>query len=149
MSTSSSKHTVFVLGGTGTTGSSVVNGLLNAGKYVRHPFDLLFHTRLRLIFASLKHVIVGVRPLSFEKPEVSKLRERGVGIRAVELTSTQAELDAALKGVDTVICTTHFTEIDKQASLVDAAKRAGVKRFAPDDWASPCVRGVMKVHDQV
>ncbi|KLO11907.1 NAD(P)-binding protein [Schizopora paradoxa] len=127
MSSPSSKHTVFVLGGTGTTGSSVVNGLLEAGKY---------------------HVIVGVRSSSLEKPEVSKLRERGVEIRAIELTFPPAELDAALKGVDTVISTTYYTEIDKQVPLADAAKRVGVKRFVPDDWATPCVRGVRKFYDQ-
>ena len=63
--------------------------------------------------------------------------------------SSPTELDAALKGVDTLICTTHYSEIDKQLPLVDAAKRVGVKRFIPNDWASPCVRGVMRLHDQV
>jgi len=127
MSTSSSNQTVFVLGGTGRTGSSVVNGLLEAKKY---------------------NVIVGVRPSSLSKPEVSKLRERGVEIRAVELSDSPAELDAALKGVDTVVSTTYFAEIDKQVYLADAAKRVGVKRFVPDDWATPCVRGVRKFYDQ-
>jgi len=127
MSTLSSKQTVFVLGGTGVTGSSVVNGLLEAGKY---------------------NVIAGVRPTSLSKPEVSKLRERGVEIRAIELSNSPAELDAALKGVDTVISTTYFTEIDKQVHLADAAKRVGVKRFVPDDWATPCVRGVRGFYDQ-
>lgn len=80
---------------------------------------------------------------------MSKLQERGVEIRAVELSDTPAELDAALKGVDTVLVTTFFTEIGKQVHLADAAKRVGVKRFVPNDWATPCVRGVRKMYDQV
>lgn len=78
-----------------------------------------------------------------------KLGERGVEIRAIELSNTPSQLDAALKGVDTVISTTFYTEIDKQVHLADAAKRVGVMRFIPDDWASPCVRGVRKLYDQV
>ncbi|KLO11918.1 NAD(P)-binding protein [Schizopora paradoxa] len=127
MSSPSSKQTVFVLGGTGTTGSSVVEGLLESGKY---------------------NVVVGVRPVSISKPEVNELRERGVEIRAIELSNAPHELDAALKGVDTVVSTTFYTEIDKQVHLADAAKRVGVKRFIPDDWASPCVRGVRRLYDE-
>jgi len=50
--------------------------------------------------------------------------------------------------VDTVISTVNFTEIDNQVHLADAAKRVGVKRFIPDDWATPCERGVRKMFDQ-
>ncbi len=80
---------------------------------------------------------------------MSKLREHGVEIRAIELSNSPAELDAVLKGVDTVISTTFITEIDKQVRLADAAKRVGVKRFIPNDWATPCVRGLRKMFDQV
>ncbi|KLO11935.1 NAD(P)-binding protein [Schizopora paradoxa] len=125
---SASKPTVFVLGGTGTTGTSVVNGLLDSGKY---------------------NVIVGVRPASLSKPAVSKLKERGVEIRAVELTADGAEaIDAALKGVDIVVSTIFLGAIDKQVYLADAAKRVGVRRFVPCDWASCCVRGVRKLFDE-
>jgi len=96
----------------------------------------------------VQDVIVGVRPTSLSKPEVSKLRGRGVEVRAIELTNPPAELDAALKGVDTVISTTFYTEIDNQVHLADAAKRVGVRRFIPDDWGTPCVRGVRKLYDQ-
>ncbi len=149
MSTSSSNQTVFVLGGTGRTGSSVVNGLLEAKKYVRLSVGLEIQLQNEFDLPFPQNVIVGVRPSSLSKPEVSKLRERGVEIRAIELSDSPAELDAALKGVDTVVSTTYFTEIDKQVYLVDAAKRVGVKRFVPDDWATPCVRGVWKFYEQV
>lgn len=92
---------------------------------------------------------MGVRRTSLSKPEVSKLRELGVEIRAVELTDSPAELDSALKGVNTVISTTVSIDVHKQVQLADAAKRVGVKRFIPDDWATPCVRGVRKLYDEV
>ncbi len=97
----------------------------------------------------LQNVIVGVRPASLSKPEVSELRARGVEIRVVELAGSPTELDTALKGVDTVIFATSLKVMDKQMPLADAAKRVGVKRFVPNDWASPCVRGVRKLFDRV
>lgn len=129
MSDASHKHdAVFVLGGTGTTGSSIVDGLLEAGKY---------------------RIILGVRPTSLSKPKVSEFRERGVEIRAIDLDDPTADaLDAALKGADIVISTMIFSEVEKQIPLIDAAKRAGVKRFIPSDWAPPCVRGVRRLYDQ-
>ncbi|KLO17833.1 NAD-binding protein [Schizopora paradoxa] len=127
MSKSSSKQTVFIIGATGVTGTSIVDGLLESGKY---------------------HVVIGVRPASLSKPEVLKFQERGVEVRALELTDAPEKLDTALQGVDTVIFAATYTEIDKQPRLADAAKRAGVKRFIPDDWASPCERGVRKMYDQ-
>ncbi|KLO11922.1 NAD(P)-binding protein [Schizopora paradoxa] len=127
MSNSSSKQTVFVLGGTGKTGASIVNGLLESDKY---------------------NVTLGVRPASLSKPEVLDFQKRGAEVRAVELTDAPDTLDAVLKGVDTVIFAAVFSEIDKQTLWADASKRAGVKRFIPDDWATPCVRGVRKLFDQ-
>lgn len=78
-----------------------------------------------------------------------KLQERGVEVRAVELSDAPAKLDDALKGVDTVIFATPFSETGKQPRWADAAKRSGVKRFITDDWATPCERGVRKMYDQV
>jgi len=127
MTTTASKLTVFILGGTGTTGSSLVDGLLESGKY---------------------SVIVGVRPPSLSKPEISKLRERGVEVRAMDLSDAPEALDTTLKGVDVVISSMTYTEIEKQYPLIDAAKRVGVKRFVPDDWASACKRGVRRLYDQ-
>ena len=83
------------------------------------------------------------------KPEVAKLQERGVEFRPIELSDPQSHLEATLQGVDVVVSTTYHTEINKQVFLADAAKRAGVKRFIPDDWATPCERGVRKLFDQV
>jgi len=90
-----------------------------------------------------------VRPESQSKPAVSKLRERGVEIRTVDVvTDGVPALEAALKGVDIVISTVIYTEIHHQLKLADAAKLAGVKRFVTDDWGTACVRGVRQLFDQ-
>ncbi len=91
-----------------------------------------------------------MRLVSQSKPAVSKLRERGVEIRTVDVATDDVPvLEAAFKGVDTVISTLIYTEIDNQPKLADAAKLAGVKRFVTDDWGTACVRGVRKLYDQV
>ncbi|KLO11934.1 NAD-binding protein [Schizopora paradoxa] len=122
------QHNVLVIGATGATGTSVVDGLLDSKKY---------------------HVIAGVRPSSLSKPAVSKLRERGVEIRSVDVSADDvAQLGAAFQGVDILISTLVYSEIDSQIKVADAAKLAGVKRFVPDDWGTASVRGVRKLYDQ-
>ena len=54
-----------------------------------------------------------------------------------------------LNGVDTVIVTIYFQHLDLQKPLADAAKKAGVKRFITDDWATACVPGIRIAHDEV
>ena len=84
------------------------------------------------------------------KPAVSKLRERGVEIRSIDVSADDiVKLQEAFQGIDTVIVTLIFTEIDTQPKLADAAKLAGVKRFITDDWGTACVPGVMKLYDKV
>ena len=98
----------------------------------------------------MQHVIAGVRPSSLSKPSVLKLHERGVEIRSVDvLKDDVTQLEAAFKGVDTLISTLVYSQIDSQFKVVDAAKLADVKRFVPDDWGTACVRGVRKLYDQV
>ena len=59
------------------------------------------------------------------------------------------EIAENLKGVDTVISTLVYSQLELQRPLIHAAKKAGVRRFVPDDWATPCVRGVRAFYDQV
>ena len=95
-------------------------------------------------------MVAGVRPSSASKPEVEALKSRGVEVRIIDLENwTVDQIAEALKGVDTVISTLYFGAISLQKPLVDAAKKAGVKRFVPDDWGTACVRGVRKMHDDV
>ena len=95
-------------------------------------------------------MVAGVRPSSASKPAVSELKSRGVEIRLLDLENGPAEeREKALLGVDIVISTIEWTQLHLQKPLIDAAKKAGVKRFIPCDWGTSCVRGVRKVYDEV
>ncbi|KAL5514229.1 hypothetical protein ACEPAG_2317 [Sanghuangporus baumii] len=122
------KQSVLIIGATGATGSSIVNGLLENGNFV---------------------VIAGTRPSSASKPQAEALKSRGVEIRIIDLENwTVDQIAESLKGVDTVISTILYTEILRQKLLADACKKAGVKRFVPDDWGTACVRGVRQLYDE-
>ncbi|KAL5495816.1 hypothetical protein ACEPAI_1280 [Sanghuangporus weigelae] len=123
------KQSVLIIGATGITGSSIVNGLLeDSGNF---------------------HVIAAVRPSSTSKPQVGDFKSRGVEIRILYLENRSVDQIAEpFQGVDIVISTIYITEILRQKVLVDACKKAGVKRFIPDDWAIPSIRGVRKLGDE-
>ncbi|TDL15978.1 NAD-P-binding protein [Rickenella mellea] len=120
------KQTVIVFGATGRTGASVANGLIDSHKF---------------------NVVAAIRPASKDKPEVEKLKSRGVEIRLVDISTVDDSTVDALRGVDIVISATDHSTISAQKQLVDAAKKAGVKRFIPNDWATPCIRGVRQYYD--
>jgi hypothetical protein len=55
---------------------------------------------------------------------------------------------ALLQGVDTVICSIFAPDVAEQLPLVDAAVKAGVKRFVPCNWGTPAARGgIMEMRD--
>lgn len=64
-------------------------------------------------------------------------------------SATAYELDEAFRGADIVISAVDAESIKLQYPLVDAAKRAGVSRFVPCDFATACVRGARSLHDEV
>lgn len=98
----------------------------------------------------MKHVIAAIRPASASKPGVEALRARGAEIRIVDLESESTEqLQEHLKGVDTVISAISWTYFSSQKPLIRASKEAGVKRFIPCDWGTPCTRGLAWVFDLV
>lgn len=145
MSTPTSKPLVLVISGAGVTGVSVLQGLARAGKWVRYAYSFL---GIRL--TERQRLAASVRPNSVHKPEVSSLEDLGVEIKQLDWqTASAAELDALFEGVDTVISTCYFSAIPDQKLLVDAAKRTGVKRFIPCDFATPAPPGVMMLHDTV
>lgn len=147
-----SKHqTVFIVGATGKTGSSIVDGLLEDLRFVSRSY-LLYHcpsTKCKLICAWIQHVVAAIRPTSASNPGVNALKARGVEIRIVDLESTPAEqLQGHLKDVDTVISAVDGSHTS-QKPLITALKEAGVKRFIPCDWATACVPGVRDNFDGV
>ncbi|KAL0948741.1 hypothetical protein HGRIS_008873 [Hohenbuehelia grisea] len=125
MSTATQK--VVIVGVTGQTGEPIAQGLINSGKF---------------------SVIGTVRPESLNKPIVKDLQAIGVSIVPLDWqTAPAAELEALLKGVDTVISACNWEALRDQTRLVDAAKVAGVKRFIPCDWGTICPPGEMKIED--
>ena len=94
-------------------------------------------------------MVVSTRPTSASSPKVSQLKALGAAIRVASLEAPYEGLDDAVKGTDIVISAVEARHLDAQMPLIDAAKRAKVKRFIPCDWGTPCVKGVRTVFDQV
>ncbi|KAK1702172.1 hypothetical protein BDP67DRAFT_550565 [Colletotrichum lupini] len=108
---------VALIGGTGETGSTIVNALLESD------------------IPALK-IIAIVRPASEKKPDVVALEKRGVAVAVVDLEGPRAELVDVLEGADVLISTIHVSALGSQIPLADAAKAAGVKRFVPCFFAT-------------
>ncbi|CAJ0543598.1 Ff.00g038310.m01.CDS01 [Fusarium sp. VM40] len=119
---------VAIVGATGVTGGSIVNGLLES----ETQFEI---TAL-------------IRPSSIDKPAVSTLRGKGVKIVSVDLQGPQADLVAALKGIDVVISAIYYQSLGDEIPLSNASKAAGVKRYVPCFFATITPRGVMRANDQ-
>ncbi|KAI0379263.1 NAD(P)-binding protein [Hypomontagnella monticulosa] len=120
---------VALVGATGKTGSSVVNGLL-AETETKYDITAL------------------ARPTSVNGEANKALEARGVHVVAADLTGPKKDLVKLLKGIDVVISCIVFTNLKDQIPLAEAAKEADVKRFVPCDFATPAPRGVMALHDQ-
>ncbi|KAI1495899.1 NAD(P)-binding protein [Biscogniauxia marginata] len=122
-----SKQTVLLIGATGETGSSILDGLIEDGS-----FDI---TCL-------------VRTASAGKPAVQGLKDRGLKVATGDLTGPHDTLAALLQGIDTVISAIFAPEVGDQVPLVDAAVEAGVRRFVPCNWGTPCARGgILDIRD--
>ncbi|KAJ7797530.1 hypothetical protein B0H14DRAFT_2531051 [Mycena olivaceomarginata] len=106
-----SKQKVLILGATGHTGESILNGLLKD----LESFD----------------VEALVRPSSVDKPQVKNLAAKGVKTRVVDIAGPLDELVKALTGIDVLISAIDGAAQLAQLQLVTAAKKAGVKRFVP------------------
>ncbi|TFK78526.1 NAD-P-binding protein [Polyporus arcularius HHB13444] len=120
------KPTVLILGGTGYTGQSIVDGLLKSGNF---------------------RVAVLVRPTSVTKPATDKLKASGVEIRVGNLTDDYEKLKQHLQGVDVLISAVDARVIGQQREIFRAAKEVGVQRVIPCDWATPGARGVRMLTD--
>ncbi|OTA53883.1 NAD(P)-binding protein [Hypoxylon sp. EC38] len=106
------KITVAVVGASGETGQSIVDGLLNSSDI---EFDITAVTR----------------PQSLNKPANAKLRERGVKVVPADLNGPQDKLVDLLSNIDVVISAIFYRSLADEIPLANAAKAAGVKRFLP------------------
>lgn len=65
-----------------------------------------------------------------------------------DITGPSEHLVTLLRGIDTVISSLVASALPQQIPLVDAAVKAGVKRFVPCNWATPAPRGILTLRDQ-
>ncbi|KAL1625519.1 hypothetical protein SLS56_007341 [Neofusicoccum ribis] len=125
----SQKQRVLLLGATGHTGRSILDGLLKYGKY---------------------EIQALVRPSSAEKAEVKKLVERGVSIVIADINGPTENLVEIQRGIDVTISAIDAGSIHAQKNLATAAKEAGVKRFVPCAWITVAPGGgVMVTRDHL
>ncbi|CAI7667691.1 unnamed protein product [Penicillium bialowiezense] len=101
---------VAIVGASGETGQSIVNGLLSAP-------DVKFEIKAL------------TRPESLSKPINADLKNRGVDIIPVDLSGPLDKIIEALTGIDVVISAIFFGSLGDEIPLANAAKAAGVKRF--------------------
>ncbi|KAJ7110618.1 hypothetical protein C8R44DRAFT_569131, partial [Mycena epipterygia] len=120
---------VLLLGATGETGGSILQGLIQDP----NSFD----------------VEALVRPSSTEKPQVKKLTDLGVKIRVADIDGGSIEeLIGVLTGIDVLISAVGALNQMVQIRLATAAKEAGVKRFVPCAFTTVApVGGVMALRD--
>ncbi|KAF7561481.1 hypothetical protein G7046_g2659 [Stylonectria norvegica] len=119
---------VTIVGASGETGKHIVNGLLESP-------------------TSFK-ITAFVRPASINKPGIEHFKKRGVTIVSLSFDAPHDDLVEALKGQDVLIAAVDMFSVAPQIALADAAKAAGVKRFLPSAFATPCApRGVLAFRD--
>ncbi|KAI0364826.1 NAD-P-binding protein [Pilatotrama ljubarskyi] len=121
------KPLVLVLGATGFTGRSIVNGLLDSENF---------------------RVAALMRPASISKPAVQEFRNSGVEIRVGDLTDDSSNLKEFLVGVDILISAVSAWSLEDQKGIFRAAKEVGIKRVVPCDFATPGDKGVRQLHDE-
>lgn len=86
------------------------------------------------------YIISGLLEQNFEVSVLT--RENSAGkfpgtVKAISTDYTEESLAKALHGQDAVISTIGHAGLDKQFVLIDAAEKAGVRRFIPSEFGSP------------
>ncbi|KAJ7727522.1 hypothetical protein DFH07DRAFT_930752 [Mycena maculata] len=123
-----SKQRVLLLGVTGETGGSILQGLLGDPD----SFD----------------VEVLVRPSAADSPRIKELAERVVKVHAVDIASLP-ELVKTLVGIDVFISAIDPGSQLAQLNLATAAKEAGVKHFIPCAFTTVApAGGIMTLRDE-
>ena len=140
------KPLVLVIGGTGTVGSIILESLAKTNLYVSWSLFSDMHD----YNIKLQRLATSVRSKSLSKPQVASLSALGIEIRASDWQTDKPEkLDQLFSASDIVISTVNAEARLNQKILVDAAKRANVKRFIPCEFGIACVPGVIDLFDKV
>ncbi|KAI1342395.1 isoflavone reductase family protein [Xylariaceae sp. FL0016] len=124
----SSPIRVAIVGATGRTGNSTVNGLLGS------------NTKFEITALA--------RPSSLDSDANKALKDRGVRVIPADLSGRKEDLVEILRGTDVVISCIVWTSLEDDIPLAEAAKDAGVKRFVPCAFGTPAARGVMDMNDR-
>ena len=140
---------VLVLGGTGLTGKSIVDGLLRSGNFVRTQLCPVLRHSTVLTDRCPQRVAVLIRPASMTKPVVGTLKASGIEIRVGDLIDDFQQLKQYLQGVDILISAVDARVVGKQRDFFRAAKEVGVQRVIPGDWATPGAKGMRVLADVV
>ncbi|KAI8201247.1 Isoflavone reductase-like protein [Colletotrichum sp. SAR 10_66] len=120
---------VGIIGATGETGQSIIDGLL---KSTEPKYDITALTR----------------PASLQKPEVLDLQKKGIHIIAADLEGPEDALTEILKGTDVMISAINAGNLMAQIPLINASKAAGVGRFIPCFFATIVPpKGILKLRD--
>ncbi|KZF21394.1 isoflavone reductase family protein [Xylona heveae TC161] len=120
--------TVGVIGATGNTGRTVVEGLLSSTT----KFTVTSFTR----------------EVSVNSPANQRLKSKGVRIVGYDLNGPKEKLVDQLAGIDILISCITWEHLDLQVPWIEAAKEAGVKRFVPSEWVGPAPKGVIDIKDK-
>ncbi|KAJ0331470.1 hypothetical protein COL922a_011887 [Colletotrichum nupharicola] len=114
------KTSVAIVGATGETGHFIIDALLESDAFIT------------------------------TNQKYTDLRSRGIKVIAVELTGPEDALVEALANIDVVISTVSVASFKDQIPLAKAAKKAGVKRFVPSEFAMVIPpKGVHDLQDMV
>ncbi|THZ71761.1 isoflavone reductase family protein [Aureobasidium pullulans] len=120
------KQTILLVGPTGETGRHILNALIDDDSFELKCF---------------------IRSSSASKPSAQQIRERGIATVTAELDDPIEELITLLQDIDTVISCMSPASMKLQIPLIDAAVKAGVKRFLPCNFGTPSARGILALRD--
>ncbi|CAN8100264.1 unnamed protein product [Discula destructiva] len=119
---------VAIIGATGNTGRSVVNGLVASPT----SFEITALTRAS----------------SLHNEANDGLRALGAKVVAFDINGPKEDIVKVFSGQDVVISCVNASQLEVQVNLVEPLKEAKVGRFVPCNFATPAPEGVMVLQDQ-
>lgn len=136
---------VGLVGASGETGTSILEGLIEDGGFVRLP-PTSNGTAPRVTVG--QDIVALVRPASLSKPANVALKARGVQLRALDLEASEDAIVASLQGLDVLVSAIGPRDQLAQIPLVTAAKKADLKRLVPCGFAPAMPVGVHRSRDE-